>query len=713
MTKTLLTNVNINDFNNIIIKKSTPHEAISTYIIANYLFTNLDERINFFEDINELFKVILDKYAVEFLYTNGIIDHSLQNININILKDNIKLVYKGGNIINYYLNVFKIIWDKIDVNINTDTLSDFDFSILINYDYILSKLNLPKTDINYIQLSRLGDLIAYNIIKNFNNYMFCYDSNIFKDSIINNSSIFPNTKYYKFADIDNIKIMEIFKYVEDYFQNIFNLPDNENFFEFLSKNIDKLNNNELKHDLKLHFNIISECAKKKVKFIGFSLPTTFNKHKKIFLEMELINDDNSMQLTTFISHLVNNINRTDPDILSTDNTVKNKIDINKNLKYLNERYDKINTELIESYPSNDSNIYCNLLPLKMVQLYKDQIKNLDNLLTNYDELNFNNFYNINSDKLTLYDDIKYNKFVKFDNLNSLPYNKIYLNKYFNTYENMISISSNFSLLFGTKDKDDNWLQITNFNLERGKIPVRYFFKLDSPYVIEGNNIEYLYVDYLGEFIDISISTYGDSYYREHFISKLSDTDNTEFTKNLNQIEIMGSSIFNRVDILTYSLEYFIFDLYRVLFISSDVKPWKNAKYEKRIGRIAKTFLVYLKTKYNPKDGLQMYNTFIDYIEYVIKEFKESDKIDINIDLIKESIDDIFKDFLLKLDNLSKNILPVDKVQMIQFLEFLICYFKPNIDCISKIQLKIENIKPIDFLNESSESRYLDELYNYV
>lgn len=226
MTKTYLKNVNIIDFNNIIIKNSTPHEAVSTYIIANYLFTNLDERINFFEDINELFKVNLDKYAIEFLYANGIIDQSLQNI----LKDNIKLVYKGGNIINYYLNVFKIIWDKIDVNIDTNTLSDFDFNILINYDYILSKLNLPKTDINYIQLSRLGDLIAYNIIKNFNNYMFCYDSNIFKDSIINNTSIYPNTKYYKLADIDNIKIIEIFKYVEDYFQNIFDLPDNENFF---------------------------------------------------------------------------------------------------------------------------------------------------------------------------------------------------------------------------------------------------------------------------------------------------------------------------------------------------------------------------------------------------------------------------------------------------------------------------------------------------
>ena len=38
--------------------------------------------------------------------------------------------------------------------------------------------------------------------------------------------------------------------------------------------------------------------------------------------MELINDDNSMQLTTFISHLVNNINRTDPDILSTDTYIE-------------------------------------------------------------------------------------------------------------------------------------------------------------------------------------------------------------------------------------------------------------------------------------------------------------------------------------------------------------------------------------------------------
>jgi hypothetical protein len=37
----------------------------------------------------------------------------------------------------------------------SNTLSDFDFSILINYDYILEKLVMAKTDEQYIKLTRL------------------------------------------------------------------------------------------------------------------------------------------------------------------------------------------------------------------------------------------------------------------------------------------------------------------------------------------------------------------------------------------------------------------------------------------------------------------------------------------------------------------------------------------------------------------------------
>ena len=417
-----------------------------------------------------------------------------------------------------------------------------------------------------------------------------------------------------------------------------------------------------------------------------------------------------MKLTKFVLHLINNIKQTGPDALSNDNTLNNKIYINSILKHINKRYDRIKTKLIEIYPTNNSGDYCNFLPTKLVDLYEKQIKNTNDLLTKYkesnDALNYYNFYHAVSNKLTLYDDIFYKKFIT-SNLNLENYSKIYLNKYFSTHENMVSMSSNSSLLFGTTNQEDNWTKITNFNLERGKVPVRYFFKLESPYIIEGNPIQYLFVDYLGELIDISIPTYGDSYFREHFMSK-NPEDNTDFTNKLNQIEITGNPITNKVNIQTYSLEYFIFDLYEAIFVTGKGKPWETKKYEKRIGRVIKSYLAYLKSKYNSTDGLEMYDVFVCYIEKAIEQFKQTNNIDIDLTSIFEPMDEIFKDFLVRLDKLAKNISQAEQSEMIDFLNLIICYLKPNPDCISKIQ-QVENIKPYNFLAESSKSEYLKKI----
>ena len=713
MTKTFLKSVNVEDFSKPSVNPKINHEALSSYIIANYLFTNLNERINFFKDINELFEHYLSHTINEYYETEyrRIQSTKTKTEVVSILKENIKLVYKGGNMINHYLNMFKNIWNRIGVDIKADTLSDFDFSLLINYDYILENLTMPKIDEQYIKLTRLGDLIAFNMIKHFNNYMFCYDSDILKDSFINSKVTHPSTVYYKFADIDQAKIDEIFNYTKDYFNDIFSKGINLDLYPYKQEIIDKLNNGDLKHDLKLHFDVISICADTSIDFVGFSLPTTFNKHKKIFKELDSINENNSMKLGKFVHHLVNNIRKTNPENLSTVNALANKIFINDKLKYLDERYDRIKTKLIEVYPSNEDGDYCNFLPSKMVELYDNQIKNSEKLLTIYDDweepINYNNFYNVSSNKLTLYDDIKYSNFVKTDDFSLEDYTKTYLNEYYNTNENMVSISSNFSLLFGPTNKDGDWINITSFNLERGKIPVRYFFKLKKPYLIEGNLIKYLFIDYLGELIDISISTYGDSYYRRYFISKSEATNNKEFTDKLNQVEITGNTTTNKVNILTYSLEYFISDLYVVIFGAGVGKPWKIQKYEKRIARLFKTYLAYLKDKYNSTDGLEMYNTFICYIEKVIEQFKQTSNIDINLASITEPLDNIFKAFLAKLDKLSKDIEQPDRDQMIQFLDLLICYLKPNSDCINKFK-GVENLKPFTFLSESPKSNYLDK-----
>jgi hypothetical protein len=479
MTTKFLKSVNISDFNRQINNPKTNHEALSSYIIANYLFSDINERIKFFKDINNLFDTYLSMYSKQY---SELIGKTLTEV-ASVLKDNIKLVYKGGNIINYYQNIFRTIWEKINVDIKADTLSDFDFSILINYDYILETLVLSKTDENYIKLSRLADLISYNLIKHFNNYMFCYDSEILKVSS-NNSALKPSTKiYYKFGNINHTKIMENFTYANDYFLNIIKMPTTLNLDSFITTNIDKINNGELNHDLKLQFDIITKYTKSSINFIGFSLPTTFNKHKQIFNKLDLINENNSIKLSTLVRYLINTINITGPDILSTNNNLLTKIRINNKLVKLNERYDRIKTKFVEVYPTNDFGNYCTFLPTKIMELYEKNIKSTDNLLTKYynrsSSLQFNTFYNINFDKLSLYDEILYAKFIKSSNLDLENYTKLYLSEYFNTHENMISISSNSSLLFGATNLEEDWEKITNFNLHRGKIPVRYFFKLDN------------------------------------------------------------------------------------------------------------------------------------------------------------------------------------------------------------------------------------------
>ncbi len=706
MTNILLNSVNINDLVKPSINLKSSHEAVSSYIIANYLFKNINERISFFKDINFLFSNYLIKYSNEYFQT--IRTPKSERQVIDILKANIKLVYKGGNMINYYLLNFKNVFDKVGVDLKADTLSDFDFSICVNYDFILDALGVPKDDLNYIKLSKLADLVGFHIIKHFNNHMFCYQDDILKDSSINSTVKYPNTEYYKFGDIPREQIREIFDYVFEYFSTIISGSKSPDINQVINEQIDKLNANKLSHNLELLLDIVIQCAKTQVCFIGFSLPTTFNKHKKIFNELEQVTASNSMKLSTFVSHLVNSIAPTKPEILLNDITLKHKIDINKKLLKLDERYDRIKTTHTEVYPSNITGKYCNFLPLKIADMYEKQSHTLDGILTNYlesgNELNFNNFYHIQSDNLLLGEDIRYRHFIKTKDLDSNDYVNTYLTQYWQTHENMISISSNNSILFGTENLDGSWSKITNFNLFRGKIPVRYYLKLDNPYTINGIQIKYLFLDYSGELIDLSVQTYGDSYFRNHFISS-NPVDNTKFTNKLNEVEIVGTTPLNKIKITTFSLEYIIYDLYEVIFETGKGKPWETKKYQKRIARIVKTYLAYLKDKYDSKQSLQMYNEFICQVEKTRAEFISTNNINVDLSTIV-GIDNIFKDFLARLDKLSKNITGADVDSMINFLDFFLCFLKPNPDCLIKFQPDCEDIKPFGFLSKQLTTSYL-------
>ncbi len=148
-------------------------------------------------------------------------------------------------------------------------------------------------------------------------------------------------------------------------------------------------------------------------------------------------------------------------------------------------------------------------------------------------------------------------------------------------------------------------------------------------------------------------------------------------------------------------------MYEVIFETGRGKPWEDKKYQKRIARIVKSYLAYLKDKYNPSQSLEMYNEFICQVEKAYLEFVEKNSININLSEIV-GLDNIFKNFLARLDKLSKNITGTDIDSMINFLDFFLCFLRPNPDCLVKFQPDSENIKPFGFLSKKLTTSYLSK-----
>jgi len=606
MTKTFLNQVNVTNLTTQTSNPKSPHEALSSYLVANYLFENIDNRIKFFNDINTLFAFYLKKNIQKFF---SVITTPLNEEQVTtLLETNYKLIYKGGNMINFYLSTYRRQFKQLNIQIDLDTLSDFDFSVLINYDNILDVIGLSKTNENYLKLSRLAELTAFDVINHFNNYLFCFQESIVKKSILSFINPYPNTLYYKLGESTPEHIQKQFDYAKEYFNKLIQAQPNPNIIGFINMNIDGLNNKDYNHDLSLLFDIIKQCTHTNIEFVGFALPTTFNKHKQIFAELASITTDNSMKLTSFVNKIINNITPKTPDVLSGITTKTGKIRLGNKLVNLDKRYDRIKTRISETFPSDDSGNYCLLLPMNVSRLYSTQIANTDGLIANYSDSDGNdiglyNFYSMEADKLTLLESVEYDKFVSENNLVPINYTKLYSSTIHESYEDMVTISINNTLLFGSKNSNGVWTKLSNFNLTRGKIPIRYYLKLSTPVDIDGNKIQYLFVDYLGELIDISTPTFADTNFSHHI--------NTHGFENIfKELTVHGTIATSSVKIFTYTESHLILDLYTVLFETNSGKPWEVPKYEKRMSRVIKLYLSYLKYNYSIKESVDMYNYFV-------------------------------------------------------------------------------------------------------
>jgi hypothetical protein len=685
----MLRTLTIDSITTPIVTPKKDHDDLSTKILSNYLFKDIDNRIKFFQDMNSLFNFYLTKYANEYVDQNFPSSSNKPN-KVQFLKQNIKLVYKGGNMINEHIKKHQKTIDSVKIDIDLETLSDYDFAICINYIYILHNLKRPITDTNLINLTNMGNLIASSIIRHFFNHTFCYEDTILKKFLFN-----PDNGTYELGLIDRTKLIELKDMAEQYFNS---LPASniDNIEQFLKDNKDKILNKDYKDQLNILFDIIKLKHQTNMEFIGFSIPTTFNRHSKIFTKLKNITEDNSIKLNKLVRYIAQSYktpNEFLPNIFTYD---KQKIEVNSNLDRLGDIYNRIKTNFIEIYPSYKEDNFGNLLPLSVKNLFDNQIKNLNNLVSINDKLSLKNFYSKESDNLTLNEDIELNKMIFSLGLLKHPYTSQFINNIHTTHENMISMSANCSLLFGSLNSKGDWTKINNFNLFRVKIPIRYYFELNKSIRVDGSNIKYIFFDYLGELIDLSIPLYGDSYFRNHFITTNMD-DNSLYKSHFENLKLNGTNATNTVTINTHTILYNIDDIMEMLFRTGEALPWTNPKYDKRIGRLIILYLVLLRNNYDESPRIAMYDKLIEYIDNFIVQYNTNQKIVIDdISKLKAELDNVFVELLNELSKLSERILPTDNQNMVTFLDITKCYLTANITCLTKFN-KVKNYKPYEFL----------------
>jgi hypothetical protein len=690
----MLRKISLTNITTPIVSAKTAHDALSTQIVSNYLFKDIDTRINFFKDINKLFDYYLNMYVRQYMDIYFPTDPTKDN-KIKILKENIKLIYKGGNMINEHIKKHEKKITSLNINIDLKTLSDYDFSICINYVYILYRIGLPDNDTNLINLSNVGNIVASSITRNFFNNTFCFDDKILKTRFSKKSNIF-NT--YQLGILDEVKLLELKDKANQYFNNI-PKSDIQDVNVFIKENEKKILFNEFKDDLSVLFDIIKMKYDVKLDFIGFSLPTTFNKHKKIFTKLSNITENNSMKLNNLVKSTVE-LNETRNERMHLDLRYDGKkIEVNKNLQKLDNRFDRIKTKFVEIYPSNRVNDFGTLVPSAIINLFDNQIKTLNGLVNINNKLNLKQFYDQDSDNLTLYEDVNLTKMNFKIGRDFRPFSGQFANILNITNENMISMSANYSLLFGTINNDGDWTKINNFNLFRCKIPVRYYFKLDKSINLDGNSIKYVFFDYSGEFIDLTIPLIGDSHYRNHFIIKdIKDIqDNSLYLSHFETIRLTGNNITNNVNVTTHTLDYNINDIIEILFRSGQTLPWTNIKYDKRMERLIILYLVLLKNDYDETERLDMYEKFKEYIDNFVSQYNTSQTIVIeDSEKTHQELDIVLFEFLEELVKLAQRLSAEEVSNMIKFLEIIKCYLDTDIKCVAKYD-KVKDYKPIEFL----------------
>lgn len=575
-------------------------ESASTDFITDYFFDDPKKRANFYWIIQKLFETYRDK-----IFTGDMEQY----------RDHIYMIFKGGNIIKAVIdktedNIRKAIERYDDINNNDDlkelySLNDFnptkrsdsDFTILIDYKKI-SKDNI----ILYTQVIIGCEYIAYMI----------------SDYIRNNYDKRNGTVNY---ESNNIPIINITNNVDKLNKLVDNM--NTKFTDSINKTAEYLS-----------------IAKKNV---GSTEDQYINSSKNIVMTFAKIMGEKNL----FLFDEKQNFK---PATYHDDITPLSRVSMPIIKGFILNDQIKYNMENITE------NNCVSIVVIKKLLKNADRRIDVGNVLnSNYEDLeiffaNRNSIPVIADDRALYY--VSGDKNVKYNGFNIA--NKDVDNKYLfrnfkdpNIYykdeiENIISkkyenksplyISSNRTLRFTKKNIQ------TAFNLIRMKHNFRIFFELANTIKKIGNtdvNIQYVYVDIPGEFIDITVPTYAD-----FMLNQYMDNFNKYISKRY--ISINNNSVSNyKQSIYTYSNYGLIHDLEFILFTVTGDRPWDDNKYSKRLERLFRIYFAEIKNILKVNEKIKNQLGFISQTLALIRDKFISYKQDgnkKNIQVIQQYID---------------------------------------------------------------------------
>ena len=594
----------------------------------------------------------IDKLNIFTFYTFQKINFNIiSNINDNLFNSNeyinhnedIILLFKGGNIMNYYINNMI---STLSINPNDPTNSFRSFIKDPNGSINVSGVS----DTDYSIYILTNDERKFNLI-------YKYVSDLLYKSLVEIRNIFEQLLN---ANINNIK--DFFK-----IDNIQNLINNQN-FNLVNENENIPN----KNILKIEYNIIKE------------------------LDI-IIFDDNILQIQSeqnkFIQKFTNISNKIvniliNSQIIKRDNHYTFKFSIFKDI-YNSARYIKILSCILHFFAkyiyhlkkipeSSDfcfisininniiqqqriiSNSCLNNVLVELNEFYSRNKINtfLNSICTEFNNDNFrkNSFYEYAPGKLKYIKEYK----MKYDNNNGIQILNPVINKNnryinynlfnLNDLDNRINPSNNYISLnipttYLSKKNDFILHNIPDINfteyIQNNKNEYYHYITVNSSinYMIEGSHIVQfdLYriklnvllshiievdknnsktvnsLNIPSEFIDVSIPKFNDMVLSK-FRKKIYDSNYTynNFFAKL--------SFGNKKNIFMYNLSYLIEDLSIVLFSQNNFIPWADSKYNKRLKRITiLSCILFIKNSSNNKDRYFKTKVYLLSLNMILKD----------------------------------------------------------------------------------------------